>query len=641
MAVALAGVAVVAVGLTKSRGAILGLVIGAAIWVGVERLAGRLYPLRRRVLVLGWAVAGAAALAAVGYGMATGGLPTDSLRFRWAYWSVSARMIADRPWTGVGTGNFGRHYTEYKTIEQPEEIKDPHNLFVKAAAEWGLPGAVGLLAILIAGSTRFVIGPRSIEQVAAERPSAMNAPGRPLVWAAIVLIGTFVCQSLVLRHDSFAGFVVATFIPACVWLIAMGALLVDSDQLRLFEDDELRGCGLAMACGLLAFLVVNLITFSLFVPGVGTTFFALAGVACSRGSRATGTAKEPSGDAAGAQADQGERRTASGRWALVGLLAAGTAGYGALVVRPVAVAGRHLADARSKVEIRGRVDSAGQLTAHGRLAKARSAVELRGVIDAANGRAAGTVQFASAGTTRSAKWLASLVPQPRQLEQSGQVHLYRGRSSEGWVVQFALDRTGSLTGMSWNPSGRKEHYLRAIRADQLDPTGPAEYARFLLEEPAASAGEALQLCDEAVAWVQEAIRRDPQDVGKHRMLSGVYQRRFAASSQVNDAVKAVEAARQAVKFYPSLPSGHVALGDRLVKLAGATQPAEQRAGMIAEAIKQYEHALQLDDARAPDEIRRFPPRIREEIRGKLSSLLMMLRELGSADGRSPANVRRG
>ena len=30
-------------------------------------------------------------------------------------------------------------------IESPEEVANPHNLFVQAAADWGIPGLVGML----------------------------------------------------------------------------------------------------------------------------------------------------------------------------------------------------------------------------------------------------------------------------------------------------------------------------------------------------------------------------------------------------------------------------------------------------------------------------------------------------------------
>jgi hypothetical protein len=39
----------------------------------------------------------------------------------------------------VGLGNFGSHYLQVKRPQAPEEVKDPHNQFVRVAAELGLP----------------------------------------------------------------------------------------------------------------------------------------------------------------------------------------------------------------------------------------------------------------------------------------------------------------------------------------------------------------------------------------------------------------------------------------------------------------------------------------------------------------------
>ena len=92
----------------------------------------------------------------IGHGLTWGHLPTASLDFRWQYWRASAPLIADHPLTGVGRENFGRHYLAYKSIDSPEEIRNPHNLFVEATAEWGALGGAGLLALLLAGSWRYV-----------------------------------------------------------------------------------------------------------------------------------------------------------------------------------------------------------------------------------------------------------------------------------------------------------------------------------------------------------------------------------------------------------------------------------------------------------------------------------------------------
>ena len=42
------------------------------------------------MLAIGWTAAGLAALAVIGHGVAHGGLPGQSLNFRWGYWTATA-----------------------------------------------------------------------------------------------------------------------------------------------------------------------------------------------------------------------------------------------------------------------------------------------------------------------------------------------------------------------------------------------------------------------------------------------------------------------------------------------------------------------------------------------------------------------
>jgi len=628
--VGLTGVGLVAVGLTASRGAILAVILGAGVWLGLERLKGRLGPVRRRMLVVGWLAAATGAAAVVGYGTVTGTLPTDSLRFRWGYWQASARMIAEHPWTGVGTANFGRAYTRYKSIRQPEEVKDPHNLLVKAAAEWGLVGAVGLVVMLVGLSSRIVGDAPVPDPYGRADCRPFDTPGRPLRWTALVAVAAFAAHALAGGYGSFAGLVVGTLIPAGIWLIAINLLLLDSDQMRFFEDDALPGCTLAVACGLLVFVVLNLITFSLFVPGAGTTFFALAGLACSQGLRQHEAVRR---SAAGQTAGESVDRLRWGRrWAPAGSLAAATAAYAAFVCRPVVLANVMLERARERFELRGQVDSAGGFRAWASASAGGLRMAVTGAIDARAGLASGTLQAGQPQSARPAAWSARRLGPGRTAEGSGQAEFYRGSDDGGWLLQFVLDPSGTLTGMVWNLPRCKRLYEAAARMDRLDPTAPGECARALLDEATVTAPsnrpdartQVLRLYDEAIRWSREAIRRDPCDVGKYRFLAGVWGRRYRVSARVGDLEEAVAAARRAVALYPSLPDGHVALADLLASLAEASGAVAYR----SEALEHYRRALRLDEARAPGEIRRFPPRVRARIEAAIRGLT----EAGESSG---------
>ncbi len=98
------------------------------------------------------AVLGAAYLALVAggtaYGLMHGTLPHASLAFRWQYWTAAGRAYRDVPLTGLGRENFAAAYTQYKSAESTEEVRNPHNLWVSLLVELGPLGllAGGLLA---------------------------------------------------------------------------------------------------------------------------------------------------------------------------------------------------------------------------------------------------------------------------------------------------------------------------------------------------------------------------------------------------------------------------------------------------------------------------------------------------------------
>ncbi len=223
-------------------------------------------PTRRSALIGGWAVAGCFALGVLAYGQATDSLPTQTLSFRWEYWKVSTSMVADRPLVGVGSGNFGRHYLQYKSIASPEEVEHPHNFLVSAATDWGLVGAVGLMAILV-GVSR--VGQR-------QRPptsEAVSEDVKPLKqwlgWCLGLAVIIFLPRVALLGSDDPAYRFFATMLPLLAWVTAF----VVTAAVQIERCSTLAtGVGFA----LLAFLLQDTINFASLIPGTMTTAFALA-----------------------------------------------------------------------------------------------------------------------------------------------------------------------------------------------------------------------------------------------------------------------------------------------------------------------------------------------------------------------------
>ena len=132
--------------LTHSRGALLGVLVAA---VAAAFVLGRA-AVQRHVLKVGLIV-GLLVVASVwvvqsGWlGTLTGKDTATSAR-RLEYWRITASMIADHPWLGVGPGNFGRSYPRYMPAAAFEKLQDPHNFVLELWATCGVLGALALLA---------------------------------------------------------------------------------------------------------------------------------------------------------------------------------------------------------------------------------------------------------------------------------------------------------------------------------------------------------------------------------------------------------------------------------------------------------------------------------------------------------------
>jgi hypothetical protein len=164
-----------------------------------------------------------------------------SLAFRAEYWRATLEMIADRPFLGVGPGQFQDAYTRYKLPTASEEIQDPHNWLLEIVATSGALAGMLLIGVLLVFVWR-ITRPNRIDAGALEPPSgglqepALGAAcglviGQALAFAngftpslsqlPIVSIG-FGAMWWILRPWVRAG----TFDPSTV-LVAVAALLLN------------------------------------------------------------------------------------------------------------------------------------------------------------------------------------------------------------------------------------------------------------------------------------------------------------------------------------------------------------------------------------------------------------------------------
>lgn len=66
---------------------------------------------------------------------------------RLAHWQAAFSMIQDRPWLGVGLGNYAAAYDRYRLVNWPNALGHAHNIYLNVWAETGLFGLVTYFAL--------------------------------------------------------------------------------------------------------------------------------------------------------------------------------------------------------------------------------------------------------------------------------------------------------------------------------------------------------------------------------------------------------------------------------------------------------------------------------------------------------------
>lgn len=80
---------------------------------------------------------------------------------RLAHWGAAADMLRDRPWLGVGLGNYEPVYPAYARLNWPNALGHAHNIYLNFAAETGL---IGLAAYLLFWATVIALTLRSLSR---------------------------------------------------------------------------------------------------------------------------------------------------------------------------------------------------------------------------------------------------------------------------------------------------------------------------------------------------------------------------------------------------------------------------------------------------------------------------------------------
>ncbi len=282
------GVAVIlfSLGLTRSKGAAIGLFFAAAVFFMFLLFGNWLKAHKRAILAVCLLLAIAGGWAVVSYGLSHGRLPGGgSMLVRWQYWHASAKMYADYPLTGVGPGNFGDFYPHYKPAAALESVADPHNFPLSILTQYGPLGLLGFLTMLVVPLWRMIVATSAVGSVQINRlrPAFRTQAIIFMIAVSTVLLlirPLLMPEMFAEKLDVIIYIMVTIYVaPAAVFIIAFvlfaGPLLKTRDSKSEIRN---RNTAVVVFCAVLGVAIHNLFDFAIFEPGVFTTFWAL--IAC-------------------------------------------------------------------------------------------------------------------------------------------------------------------------------------------------------------------------------------------------------------------------------------------------------------------------------------------------------------------------
>jgi len=266
-----------------SRTAMLGGAIGIGL-LGIFMLAKRQNRLSNGGLwnaTLAIGLAGVAGVVAVG--ISTGGLFHDSLTFRWRYWVGSLAMLIERPLLGTGWANFGQGYLVHRLPAASEEIKDPHNVLVRFAAELGVVG-------LLLGVAWLVMLSRSITLRPVAAQVSLTRPIPQWLFAACILV-TLASIACAVDLNANQHYVFIELLKRLLFggLLALGWMTtcLKSSAQMVFDDRPAPWLVLFATVGLGVFTLHSMVDMVMLETGPLLIFAVLAGAIVGLRSGAT------------------------------------------------------------------------------------------------------------------------------------------------------------------------------------------------------------------------------------------------------------------------------------------------------------------------------------------------------------------
>ena len=264
--------------LSHSKGAITAFFFAVVIFFLLMRSRR---PKLSRNIILAVCIVGVIALAyaAAIYGLRTGRLPGgNSMLVRWQYWDASVKMFLDNHIMGVGGGNFASYYPQYKTPSAPETVSDPHCFVLSILTQYGPLALLGFLIIILAPLWRNSLD----DNINLKTTQARNFINLATLCAIVTAIVLIVLRPFILPQTPAPTFeekiyVLFSLYAAPAAAFAVGVALYAKTMQTSPKEYNLQNthiASIALSCGILGFIIHNLIDFAIFEPGILTAFFA-------------------------------------------------------------------------------------------------------------------------------------------------------------------------------------------------------------------------------------------------------------------------------------------------------------------------------------------------------------------------------
>jgi hypothetical protein len=321
---------------TRSKAAMLTPIAAGVILAALGLLGGTMARWRKALYFTGASLFLVAAAGIAAAGVMRGNLLASSMTFRLHYWLGAVKVLEQHPLAGIGWGNFGLHYVGVRLPVAAEEVKDPHNLIVRAFVELGIVGGALMLAWL-ARMWWELTAPTALPATISTEAAMELSPGDKARRAFTVrTIGAI--SLLAMLSSTCASVDFSTVTPDANWfillqvmkrslflgllLLGFAAVSLRSSQDAVLDDRPAPWVMYSILAAIAVFLMHSLIDFSLFEPGAMCVFAALLGAGLGmRGG--TPTENQPS---------------KSRGWLALGAAAIAWLGIACAIVLPIGIA---------------------------------------------------------------------------------------------------------------------------------------------------------------------------------------------------------------------------------------------------------------------------------------------------------------